>query len=343
VAERDSARAAGPSGRIVVRAPNWIGDAILSLAALRDLRRNFPAARLEVLARGWVAELYDAVAEVDGVRASRGLRADAAALRGGFDVAVLLPNSIASALPPLLARVPERWGYATAGRGPLLTRAGRVPAAIRGRSQVYYYRAMLAAVGLRVSAAPDVSLRCPDAWRARGGALLAGGDADGGPWIGLNPGAFFGGAKRWIPARFAAVGDLVARRFGARVVLVGGADERPLALAIAAQMQARARVLTGETTLAGLAGVLAHLRLLVTNDSGPMHLAAALGVPVVGLFGPTDWTETAPWGERHRLVRAQAECAPCKLRECPIDHRCMARLSVERVAREIDALMEEDE
>lgn len=330
--------------RIVVRAPNWIGDAILSLAALRDLRRNFPSARIEVLARGWVAGLYAAVAEVDGVRLSRGLRADAGELRGRFDLALLLPNSVASALPPLLARVRERWGYATSGRGPLLTRSARVPDAVRGRSQVYYYRAMLAGLGLRVSAVPDVSLRCPDAWREAGRALLERDPqgARGGPWIGLNPGAFFGGAKRWIPARFAALGDRLARRRGARVVLIGGADERPLARAVAAQMQVPAHVLAGETTLASLAGVLAHLRLLVTNDSGPMHLAAALGVPVVGVFGPTNWMETAPWGGHHRVVRAQAHCAPCGLRECPIDHRCMTRVSVERVDAEIETSLQED-
>lgn len=327
--------------RLVVRAPNWIGDALLSLPALRDLRRNFPGARIEVLARGWVAPLYEAVAEVDAVRASRGVRADADGLRGRFDAALLLPNSIAAALPPFLARVPQRWGYATAGRGALLTRAGRVPAGVRGRSQVYYYRAMLAAVGLHVSAAPDASLRLPDAWREAGRALLApAGDAAG--WIGLSPGAFFGGAKRWLPERFAAVADRAARRLGARVALVGGRDERPLAEAVAARMQARAHVLTGETTLPSLAGVLAHLRLLLTNDSGPMHLAAALGVPVVAVFGPTDWRETAPVGARHRLVRAETACAPCKLRECPIDHRCMRRVTVDDVAAAVEGAWRED-
>jgi heptosyltransferase-2 len=328
--------------RLLVRAPNWIGDVLLSLPAVRDLRRNFPGARLEVLARGWVAPLYEAVAEVDALRPSLGLRRDVEALRGRFDAAVLLPNSIASALPPFLARVPERWGFATAGRGALLTRAGRVPAPVQGRSQVYYYRAMLAAVGLQVSAVPDAALRLPDAWREAGRALLArAGDLTGG-WIGLNPGAFFGGAKRWLPERFAAVADLAARRLGARIVLVGGPDERPLAEAVAARMQARAHVLTGETTLASLAGVLGHLRLLLTNDSGPMHLAAALGVPVVAVFGPTDWRETAPFGRRHRVLRAETPCAPCKLRECPIDQRCMTAVSVDAVATAVEAAWQEE-
>lgn len=322
--------------RVVVRAPNWIGDVVLSLAAVRDLRRNFPRARIEVLARPWVADLYRAVPEVDAVRISRGVRADAAALRGAFDAAVLLPNSIGSALPVWMAGIAERWGYATDGRAPLLTRAPRVPPHVRGRSQVYYYRAMLAGAGLRVSATPDVSMRCPPEWREGADRLLAG-DADR-PWIGVNPGAFYGTAKRWLPERFAAVADTLASR-GAQVALVGGPAEKQVGEAIAAQMTAPARVLCGQTTLPELVGVLARLRLLVTNDSGPMHLAAALGVPVVAVFGPTDWRETHPVGDAHRIVREPVHCAPCGLRECPIDHRCMRRVTVDRVAGEAVALL----
>jgi len=326
-----------PIERIVVRAPNWIGDVVLSLGAVRDLRRNFPAARIEMLARPWVADLYGAVREVDAVRPSTGVRADARSLRGQFDAAVLLPNSFASALAVWQAGIPHRWGYATDGRSPLLTRSGRVPPQVRGRSQVYYYRAMLASVGLTVTATPDASLSCPPEWSSRGEALL--GD---GPWIGLNPGAFYGTAKRWLPERYAAVGDTLARRTGSRVAIVGGAAERPLGESIARGMQEPARVLCGETGLADLAGVLSRLRLLVTNDSGPMHVAAALGVPVVAVFGPTDERETGPVGDAHRIVREPVYCSPCKLRECPIDHRCMTRIGVDRVIAEAQAMLARD-
>jgi heptosyltransferase-2 len=321
--------------RLVVRAPNWVGDAVLSLGAVRDLRRNFPAARLEVMARPWVAPLYEAVAEVDGVRESLGFAPDRRALRGAFDAAVLLPNSFAAAATARAAGIPERWGYATDGRGPLLTRRARVPVEVRGRSQVYYYRAMLAGVGLAVSAAPDVRLAALPAWSERAAALLGA----PGPWIGLNPGAFFGSAKRWEPTRYAAAGERLARETGARVAIVGGTLERPLGEAIAASLSVPARVLCGETTLGELVGVLAALRILLTNDSGPMHLAAALGVPVVAVFGPTDWRETRPVGERSRLVREPVHCSPCLLRECPIDHRCMRRVGVERVVDEARALL----
>jgi heptosyltransferase-2 len=304
-----------------------VGDVVLSLPALRDLRRCFPTAWLSVLARPWVAEVYRAVPEVDAVSESRGHGADVASLRGRFDLAVLLPNSFGSALVLWRAGVPERWGYATDARGVLLTRGCRVPPHVRGRSQVYYYRAMLEGVGLAVSGQPDASLACPPEWADRGRALLG----DGGPWVGVNPGAFYGSAKRWLSERFAAAADLVARRTGASVAIVGGAAERPLGEAIAGQLRAPSRVLCGETTLGELVGVLSSLRVLLTNDSGPMHLAAALGTPLVAVFGPTDWTETAPVSPRAVLVREDVECSPCLLRECPIDHRCMRRVQVERV------------
>ncbi|HEY7411415.1 MAG TPA: lipopolysaccharide heptosyltransferase II [Vicinamibacteria bacterium] len=313
--------------RLLVRAPNWLGDAVLSLAAVRDLRASFPAARLEVLARPSVAALYGAVAEVDAVRTSAGARADAAWARGAFDAAVLLPNSFGAAFAAWRAGIPERWGYATDGRRPLLTRAVSVPRGVRGRSQVYYYRAMLAGLGLTVTDPPRTALACPPEWSGRGAALL-----DDGDWIGVNPGAAFGSAKRWLPERFAAAADQVARRAGARTVVLGARAERALGDAVASAMRTEARNLCGETDLSELAGVLARLRLLLTGDSGPMHVAAALGVPLVAVFGPTDWRETAPVGERHRLVREPVHCAPCLLRECPIDHRCMRRVDADRVA-----------
>jgi heptosyltransferase-2 len=322
--------------RVLVRAPNWLGDAVLSLPALRDVRRNFPQARIEVLARKAVADVYRAVGEVDAVREAGSFREDVEWLRGRFDLGVLLTNSFASAFQLFRAGVKERWGYATDGRRLLLTRSCPVPEEVRGESEVYYYRAMLAGVGLAVSAAPDVSLRPLPQWRERARALLG---AEG-RWLGINPGAFFGGAKRWIPERYAAVADRLAGRYDLRSVVVGGGAERPLAEALAAVLQTPALVLCGRTSLGELAGVLAELRLLLTNDSGPMHLAAALGTPLVAVFGPTDWRETFPFSERALLVREDVECAPCKLRECPIDHRCMTRVTVERVAAEAARLLE---
>jgi heptosyltransferase-2 len=319
--------------RVVVRAPNWLGDVVLSLAALRDVRGQLPASRLEVLARPSVAGLYEGLPEVDAVLTSGGWRADARTLRGRFDAAVLLTNSFGTALAPWLAGIPERWGYRTDARGLLLTRGTGVPAHVRGRSQVYYYRAMLAGVGFALSETPDTSLRCPPAWQARTRERFG-----RGPFLALTPGAAYGGAKRWLPERFAAAADTLARERSAEVVVLGAPSDRALGEAIAARMETRPRVLCGETTLADLVAILADSALLVTNDSGAMHVAAALGTPLVAVFGPTDWRETAPVGTRHRLVREPVHCAPCLLRDCPIDHRCMRAVTVERVvgaAREV--------
>jgi heptosyltransferase-2 len=329
-------RAAGVTpSRVVVRAPNWLGDVVLSLAAVRDLRRNFEGARVTVLARAPVAELYRAVGEVDEILVSRGLRADAAALRGRFDAGILLPNSFGSALALRLARVPERWGWATDGRGLLLTRAAPVPAQLRGQNQLYYYRAMLAAMGLDVAPPPQTALRCPPEWDARAAELLDGAR----PWIGISPGAQFGTAKRWLPERFAAAARRLAAENGAGVAVLGSASERPLTAGIAAALDVPAVDLGGRTTLPELVGVLARLRLLVSNDSGPMHVASALGTPVLAVIGPTDPRETAPVGEAQRLVREPVHCSPCLLRECPIDHRCMRRVTVERVVEEARGLL----
>jgi len=320
---------------VVVRVPNWLGDVVLSLAALRDVRAAFPRARLSVLARPSVAGFYGALPEVDETLESRGVRADARLLRGRCDAVVLLTNSFGSALSAWLARVPERWGWATDGRGGLLTRAAPPPERLRGQNQLYYYRAMLSAVGLATSDPPRSALACPPEWSARGAELLGG----PGPWIGLAPGAQFGSAKRWLPERFAAAAQGLAGEEGAGVAVLGGAGERALAARIAPLLDAPGVDLCGRTTLPELVGVLARLRLLISNDSGPMHVAAALGTPVVGVFGPTDWRETAPVGASHRLVREPVHCSPCLLRECPIDHRCMTRLTAERVADESRALL----
>ena len=160
---------------------------------------------------------------------------------------------------------------------------------------MYYYRAMLAGLGLAVSAPPDASLALPGAWRERGRALLGG----AGPWIGINPGAAFGTAKRWLPERFAAVAALVARRSGAQVAIVGAAAERPLGREGRGAARRRARACCAARRRSPSSSACSReLRLLLTNDSGPMHLAAALGTPLVAVFGSTDWRETAPVSER---------------------------------------------
>ena len=316
--------------RVVVRAPNWLGDVVLSLPALRDLRAFYPGARISVLARPSVAALYDAVPEADAVVEATGLVREIAVMRGGFDLAVLLTNSFGTALAPALAGVSARWGYATDGRGFLLTRKAPVPPSVRGRSQVNYYRLMLAAMGVATRETLDTSIQCPKAWQTDGRALLGPGD-----FFGIAPGAAKGSAKQWPPERFAAAADRIARELGAQPVLLGSAVDRPAAMAVSRRMKTPARNLCGQTDLRTFVGVVSELRALVANDSGAMHVGAALGIPTVGVFGPTNPEETHPVGARASLVRGYAECSPCQHATCPIDHRCMTSVSPDAVTERI--------
>ncbi|OGW67811.1 MAG: hypothetical protein A3H49_01685 [Nitrospirae bacterium RIFCSPLOWO2_02_FULL_62_14] len=151
--------------------------------------------------------------------------------------------------------------------------------------------------------------------------------------IGLNPGSTYGGAKRWLPERFAETADRLAGQFNATVLIVGARGEEALAQAIAEQIRARTVVLSGKTSVRELMAAVKRCAVFVTNDTGPMHVAAAFGVPVVAVFGPTDWRTTAPFGTDHALVRQPVDCSPCLLRECPIDHRCMTRVTVDEVCQ----------
>lgn len=320
--------------RIVVRAPNWLGDVILSLPAVRDLRRAFPAARIEVLARPAVAALYEAVPEIDAVLEAPSARVEIRALAQGFDLALLLTNSIGTALMATAAGVPERWGYGTEARGMFLTRSAPVPVGVRGRSQVHYYRSMLAALGLPTRDAPETSLTPPAAWTEAGRTLLG----SAGPFIGVAPGAAKGTAKQWPPERFAQAADRLSGELRAQVVLLGSNKDAGAAHEVSRAMKTQALNLCGRTDLRAFAGVVSSLSALVANDSGAMHLGAALGIPTVGVFGPTNPDETRPVGRRAVFVRGVADCSPCRHVTCPIDHRCMTSIAPASV---VDLLLRE--
>lgn len=319
--------------RIVVRAPNWLGDVILSLPAVRDIRRANPGARIHVLARPSVAALYEAVPEVDGVLVAKGLFAEMRAMGRGFDLAILLTNSIGTALAATVGGVPERWGYSTEGRGAMLTRKARVPRDVRGRSQVHYYRAMLAAMGLPTSDALDTFLTPPPAWIETGLGLLGSGS-----FFGVAPGAAKGSAKQWPPECFGEAADRIAGELGAKAVLLGSTADAGAAADVVAAMKTPVLNLCGRTDLRAFAGVVSSLTALIANDSGAMHLGAALGIPTVGVFGPTNADETHPVGPRAKFVRGMAECSPCRHVICPIDHRCMTSVSPAQV---VDVLLRE--
>ena len=322
--------------RLVILAPNWLGDAVMALPAIADVRRAAPAAAIAVAARAAIAPLFGLVPDVNetivlerpaalhDVHAWRTLGAELSGAR--FDTALLLPNSMRAALVASRAGIPERWGYRTAWRGSLLTRAIHPPS---GLHQVEYYQQLVHALGfVNGPVEPRVTVS-HDARDAGVRALTSAGWDGRAPLVALAPGAAYGGAKRWPPAYFGELADALGAD-GVSCVLVGGAADAATGAEVTALSGRHARLvnLMGRTDLATLAGVMAACRALVTNDSGAMHLGAAVGVSVTAVFGPTDEHATGPLGDAHVVLTHEVWCRPCLLRECPLDHSCMRGIGV---------------
>jgi lipopolysaccharide heptosyltransferase II len=334
--------------RILVREVNWVGDGVLTLPALEALDRRFPAAEISVLARSWVAGLFAGQPGVDQViqyrpedyRGLRGRRRLAGEIRRqGFDLAVLFPNSLDAALIPWLARVPCRVGYPTDGRRLFLTHPVRPPSRGSGRHQVESYLDIIRALGGDGPSVPRLHVT-KDVRDATIQFLKANGIGEFDMLVALNPGAVYGSAKRWPADRFATVADALVDDWGARIALVGSRREIPILEEVGLRMRRPAVMLGGKTDLRTLMGLLERARLLLTNDTGAMHVASALDTPVLAVFGPTDVETTGPLGCRSRVVREPVPCSPCLLRECPIDHRCMRGVCVEQVVRAAGDLLE---
>ena len=332
--------------RIVVRGPNWLGDAVMCEPALRGLRRLFPQASLTLLVKPMVAELFATYPAIDriliyedkvrhaGLAGKWKLAGELR--RARFDLAVLFQNAFEAALLAYLAGIPRRYGYATDGRSLFLSDPVAKPDR-RALHQVQYYWDLLKPLGLTGDPThPELSLS-PDEERSMAERLAKAGIATTDTIIGLNPGSTYGGAKRWLPDRFAESTERLCRQLnesGGRrtaVVIFGAKGEEQLGGDIAAHLSAPSVNMSGTTTIRELMAAVKRCAVLVTNDTGPMHIASAFRVPVVAIFGPTDWRTTSPYGANHALVRHPVDCAPCMLRECPIDHRCMNGVSVDQV------------
>ncbi|MEO8680074.1 MAG: lipopolysaccharide heptosyltransferase II [Vicinamibacterales bacterium] len=335
------------NNRVVIVAPNWLGDAVMALPAVADVRRHFPEAHLGVAARASVAPLFDMVGGINdvvrlpgrgGLGALTTWQDDAAAIKaGGYDTALLLPNSFASALIASRAAVAERWGYAADFRGRYLTRAIPKPAA--PLHQAAYYQALVS--GLGIPNGPLHARVVADAERGRALVREIGLDPDE-PFVVFAPGAAYGRAKQWLPERFVELGDLIVRERGWGVLLAGSGADRPVCGQIAAKLARsgtrlnRAVDLSGKTDLRSLAALLSVSHAVVANDSGAMHLAGAVGATVVAVFGATNEARTSPLSSGPDspapvIITHQVFCRPCMLRECPIDHRCMRGITARRV------------
>ena len=325
--------------KLLVRATNWLGDAVMSLPAIRVIREIFPRAHLAMAARPWVADLYARESSIDEIIVCNGGRRQfAARLREErFDCAILLPNSFDAALTAWMAQIPERVGYARDGRSLLLTRAIPVPEpGDIPRHERFYYLELLRRAGWLEHLPPVEAIRLDaiDTARAAGERRLADLGIRG-PAIGISPGAAFGGAKRWPAERFAET----ARKLSGTPLVFGSRSEREICEQVASAVGGRN--LAGETSLNDFIELAAACRLFLTNDSGAMHVASALGIPTIAVFGATDDTATGPTGPFARVLREFAECSPCLLRECPIDHRCMTRVTSDSVAAAALQLWEE--
>jgi heptosyltransferase-2 len=327
---------------VLVIAPNWIGDAVMSTPALANLRRGLPKATIDLLVPRHVAPLFDDHPHIDRV-VIRDVRqpwrtrvAQVMVLRRyGYRVVLLLPNSFRAALEAWLLGSPVRLGYATDGRRWLLTHA--VPAT-KGppAHQVDAYLQLVAALGLPIverlpmlTPTLRAEIDAERLWAAQG-------------WgrkdlvIGICPGAAFGPAKRWWPERFAAVADRLIVSGGFRVVFLGSRDEVPLVQSIRTHMTHEAGSLAGQDTLGSFMALAARCAVVIANDSGSMHIANAVGTPVVALFGPTDPRRTTPRGARAAVLRRDLACSPCFRTTCPYsDHPCMRFIEVDDVYRAV--------
>jgi len=333
--------------KILVRSTNWIGDAVMTTPALGSLRTAFPSSEIVLAANPVVSELMSPHPFCDRVivydkrgrhRGTGGLWKFCRLLAGErFDLAILFQNAIEAAIMVRLARIKMRAGYGTDGRGILLTHAIRVTKEARRLHHTQYYLNMLAELGIP-AAGQEVCLQCTDEEKSWAESVLG-----PGKWAAINPGATYGSAKRWYPERFGQVADALASDFGYESVLVGGPGEAAIGSEIESRMRSKPLNLIGRTSVRQLMALLASVELVITNDSGPMHVAAAFGRPIVGLFGPTDHCTTSPLSSRFSLVCKETECAPCLKRQCPTDHRCMADISVHDVLYAVETLLRSEE
>ena len=336
--------------KLLIRATNWVGDAIMALPAIRTIRAKFPDAQISIAARPYILDLYqnqnlcDELISYDPHGEHRGWRGRerfAKQLRAKkFDLAILLQNAFDAAWLAWRAGIPERIGYARDARSFLLTKAvsvpksGEIPA-----HEKFYYLELLRRAGLTDSLQDDAHIGLnvvESAQHLAREALLKVGVKPDSLRLAIAAGASYGSAKCWHPERFAAMANHVQSEVDADVILFGTAAESNVSKAIAAAMNRPPIDMTGKTSMSDLPALLSQCHLFLGNDSGAMHVAAAVGLPVVAVFGPTDPNGTAPVTPRHSVVQQKPYCSPCFLRRCPTDHRCMNDVSPGMVAGAVD-------
>lgn len=331
------------SRKILIRGVNWIGDAVMTLPAVAAIGRAFPDAEISLLVKPWVAEIFKECPEIDDIilyddrfEGIAGKFRLARVLRGkNFEMAILFQNAFDAAFISWLAGIPVRAGYARDGRSFLLTRAVPVNRDNLGEHQVFYYLNLLNSMNIKTDCThPYIRLSEKEREWA-GNLVLSGLDDCKGPLIGINPGATYGSAKRWPARRFAELINKITDRLNGRVIIFGSRKEVDIANEIYDLLKPPAEntlIMSGKTDLRELAALIFECDAFITNDSGPMHIASALFVPTVAIFGSTNYTATGPFGKGHTVVSKDLDCSPCIKRECPEGHtRCMTEISEDDV------------
>ena len=329
--------------KILVRGTNWVGDALMTLPALAAVRRNFPSAEIHVLAKPWVGPIYGEHPAVDRVVAlnrdaeHRGLmglwRLAGELKRENYDLAVLFQNAFQAALIAFMAGIPQRLGYNTDARGILLNRAIRMRPEDKQVHETEYYLRILERAGLEAPYAPPIFQPSEQALRTARN-TLEGLRLIGSFLLGIAPGAAFGTAKQWPAERFAQAADAVLSKTGGTAILFGSPKEAEVTARVKAVMTRPAVDLAGQTDLAAAAALIQRCQIFLTNDSGLMHLAAAVDVPLVAIFGSTNPVTTSPVSQKARLIRHEVDCSPCLKPHCDkATHQCMDLVTADEVAR----------
>ena len=338
--------------RVVVRGTNWVGDSLMTVPALRALRRVLPDANITLVIRPSARGIFSEADFVDDVLLydRKGVFSVIPQIREWkrrrFDLAVLFQNAFEAALIPFLAGVPLRLGYATESRQGLLTHPLPLPDWRSSRHEVFYYlylvtalEQMLFGTSTICEAVPDASIEISEVRKAEATDLLRGhGVREDQLVVALCPGSINSRAKRWPAEAYAALADRLIDT-QRQVLLIGSKDEADVSTEVTSRMRNRPIVLTGKTTLDQITAVLAGVDLIVTNDTGPAHIGAALGRPTIVIFGPTNPLTTRPFSPAAEILRHPPDCAPCMLRDCPIDHRCMTAITVDEVFERSHALL----
>jgi len=332
--------------KILVVSTSWLGDAIITLPTLQGLRTLFPEAHIAILAKDTIADIFKTVDTVDEIipfQKGKGLRKvrrilKTAALLGKkkFDRAIIFPRSLGSALTCFLARIPKRIGFAANGRSLLLTEAIERDSEILSKHQVHYYKKLLKTMGTPVC--PELpSIQVPEKNRSWARDFLGGNRDASRPFlVGINPGATYGEAKQWLPERYGALAKRLFQNSGCDIIIFGDQQSGPLAEKINRGLENRGIDVTGKTDILQLAALLRACDLLVTNDTGPMHVACALETPVVAIYGSTNPKTTSPLGPDAVMVKKDLPCSPCMQRICPEGHHlCMKNVSVDEVEQAV--------